>query len=151
MGDSGPKGHSKEAHELYNSGDFVFVSFNLETGGEDVGVVQISAEIFRLDLIRNKKTTGKYKGQINEAGDTASNIRRDPEVFDEYVKPDSEAEWSTKAMEKNHLHPDNPSVVNASNVTTVWQRFVDRVEQKVGVDETAILVARHGESCVRDW
>ena len=59
VGNSVPKGRSKEAHELYNSGDFVFISFDVETGGEDVGVIQISAEIFRLDLVRNKKTTGK--------------------------------------------------------------------------------------------
>ena len=90
---------------ICNSGDFVFILFDLETGGEDVGVVQISADVFRLDLIRNKRTSGKYKGQIDAAGDTASNIRRDPEVFDEYVKPTSEAEWSEKAMEKHNFTP----------------------------------------------
>ena len=151
VGNSVPKGRSKEAHELYNSGDFVFISFDVETGGEDVGVIQISAEIFRLDLVRNKKTTGKYKGQINEAGDTASNIRREPEVFDEYVKPTSDAEWNEKAMETHHLHPEHPSIVSASDVTIVWRQFVDWVERKVGVDETAILVAWHGESCDMKW
>ena len=110
------KGQSKEAHELYNSGDFVFMSFDLETGGEDVGVVQISAEMFRLDLIWNKKTKSKYKGEVNEAGDTASNIRRDPEVFDKHVKPTSGAQLSKKAMKTHRLDPDHPSIVNARSL-----------------------------------
>ena len=76
-----PKGRSKDTHELHNKGEAVFISFDIETAGEQVGIVQISAEVFRLDLVRNKNKQGKHKGEINSAADTATNIRRDPEVF----------------------------------------------------------------------
>ena len=82
-----PSGRSKEAHAIFNSGDFVFISLDVETAGEEVGVVHLSAEISRLELVRNVKTKGKYKGKIDVGGDTATGIRRDPEVFNEYVKP----------------------------------------------------------------
>ena len=80
-----PSGRSKHAHELFNNKDIVFISFDLETAGEEVGVIQISAEIFCLDLVRNKKTKGKHKGEINQEGDTATNVRRYPEVFNKYI------------------------------------------------------------------
>ena len=46
-----PKGRSKLVHDLLNRSDAVFISFDLETAGEDVGIVQVSAEVFRLDLV----------------------------------------------------------------------------------------------------
>ena len=55
-GSAVPKGRSKETHELHNKGDVVFISFDIETAGEQVGIVQISAEVFRLNLVRNKNT-----------------------------------------------------------------------------------------------
>jgi hypothetical protein len=81
-GSAVPKGRcsAKETHELHNKGETVFISFDIETAGEQVGIVQISAEVFRLDLVQNKNTQGKYKGQINSARDTATSIRRDPEL-----------------------------------------------------------------------
>ena len=69
-----PKGRSKETHGLHNNGEAVFISFDIKTAGEHVGIVQISAEVFHLDLIRNRNTWGKYKEQINNARDTATNI-----------------------------------------------------------------------------
>ena len=46
-----PSGRSKEAHAIFHSGYFVFISLNVKTAGEDVGVVQLSAEIIRLELV----------------------------------------------------------------------------------------------------
>ena len=80
-----PPGRSKHAHKLFNNKDIVFISFDIETAGAEVGVIQIFAVIFRLDLVRNKKTKGKHKGEVNQEGDTATNVRRDPEVFNKYV------------------------------------------------------------------
>ena len=142
-----PKGRSKETHELHNKGEAVFISFDIETAGEHVGIVQISAKVFRLDLVRNKNIQGKYKGQINSARDTATNIRRDPEYFNTFVKPESDLEWCSKAMRMHKTHPHHPSIVSADNITTGWCQFVSWVERKVHHDETAILVAWNGKSC----
>ena len=146
-----PKGRSKETHELHNKGEVVFISFDVETAGEQVGIVQISAEVFRLNLVRNKNTQGKYKGEINSARDTATNIRRDPEVFNKYVQPKSNIEWCREAMKVHKLYPQHPSIVSADDIETVWRQFVGWVERLVGHDETAILVAWNGESCDLKW
>ena len=69
-GSAVPEGQSKETHELHNKGEAFFVSFDIETAGEQVGFIQISAEVFRLNLVRNKDTQGKYKGQVNSVRDT---------------------------------------------------------------------------------
>ena len=71
-----PKERSKETHELLqNTGEVVFVSFDSsEAAVEQAVIVQISAEVvFRLDLVRNKSTRGKYKGEIHSATDTYGN------------------------------------------------------------------------------
>ena len=146
-----PSGRSKEAHAIFNSGDFVFISLDVETAGEDVGVVQLSAEISRLELVRNIKTKGKYKGKVEVGGDTATNIQRDPEVFNEFVKPAGDHEWSAAAIAVHGLTPTHPSIVGASDIATVWENFVRWVDTKIDDDETGILVAWHGEACDMKW
>ena len=142
-----PSGRSKGTHHLHNRNEAVFISFDIETAGEQVGIVQISAEIFCLDLVRNKNLTGKNKGKVNHAADSAENIRCDPEVFDEYVRPESEHEWCRESMALHKLHPCHPSILQANNMCTVWNNFVSWVQRKISVDETGILVAWNRESC----
>ena len=115
---------SKETHELHNKGEIVFISFDIETTGEQVEIIQVSAEAFRLDLVRNKNTQDKYKGQINSSRDAKSNIRCDPELFNEYVNPESDIEWCPQAMEKNHLYPQHPSIAGADGIATVWRKLI---------------------------
>ena len=85
--------------------------------------------MFRLNLARNKNTQGKYKGQINSARDTATNIRCDTELFNEYMNPESNLEWFPQAMQKNKLYPQHASIVGADGIKTVWRRFVGWVER----------------------
>ena len=142
-----PEGQSKETHELHNKGEAVFISFDIETAGEQVGIIQISVEVFRINLVRNKNTQGKYKGQVKSARNTATNIRRNPELFNEYVNPESDIEWCPQAMSKNHLSLQHPSIVGADGIITVWQKFIRWAERKIGHDKAAVLVAWNGESC----
>ena len=107
--------------------------------------------MFRLNLVRNNNTQGKYKGQINNARDTATNIRRDPELFNEYVNPESDLEWCPQAMQKNKIYQQHASIVDADGIETVWRRFVGWVERKIDEDEMAILVVWNGESCNLKW
>ncbi|GFH50229.1 predicted protein [Chaetoceros tenuissimus] len=63
-----------QAPELLKQEKLVYISFDIETGGEYCGIVQISAQIFR---VTNHNSTFE------------SNI--EPEIFDEYVKPPDDA------------------------------------------------------------
>ena len=146
-----PSGRSKELHALLSTNDVVFISLDLETAGEEVGIVQLSAEIFRLDINCHKNTKGKKKGEINVRADTATNIRREPETFDEYVKPDSVDGWCSRSTAVHHLTPTHPSIVSAQDISTVWRKFECWVERHTTHDETAVLVAYHGEACDLKW
>ena len=49
------------------------------------------------------------------------------------------------------LTPTHPSIVGASDIATVWENFERWVDTKIDDDETAILVAWHGEACDMKW
>ena len=70
-----PRGKSI-CHSLHTKNKLVFVSFDLETGGERCGIIQMSAQIFRI--------------QNNEA-------EVEVNVFNEYVSPGRDAVWNEKA------------------------------------------------------
>ena len=95
--------------------------------------------------------TGKHKGKDDVGGDTARNVRREPEVFNEYVKPEAEGEWCPHATAIHHLTPEHPSITSAGNIATVWAKFEDWISRKVAEDEKVILVAWHGGSCDLKW
>ena len=77
---------------MFNRSDAVFNSFNLETASKDVGFVQVSAEVFHLGLVRSINMTGKYKGEVDTVGDIVTNICCGSKMFNQYVKPESDAE-----------------------------------------------------------
>jgi hypothetical protein len=60
------------AHQHLRAGKVVFLSFDIETGGEFCGILQLSAEIARIELLPS--TTAK--GVVSSTGDTASAINR---------------------------------------------------------------------------
>ena len=101
-----PSGRSKEAHGIFVRNEAVFISLDVETAWEEVGVVQLSAEISRLELVRHINKKGKQKGKENVGADTATNIRRDPEVFNAYVKPSGDEEWCSRAISIHGLTPN---------------------------------------------
>jgi len=81
----------------------VFISFDLEHGGDQCGITQLSAVLFRLGSKPN-----------------------DPEsiqVFNEYVRPPKSAKWNPICIETTGLHAGHPSIVNADAVEQVWGRF----------------------------
>ena len=136
---------------MFNRNEAVFVSLDVETAGEEVGVAQLLAEIFRLNRIPTKNKKGKNKEKINIGADTATHIRRDPEVFTKYIKPEGNAEWCPCSVQVHPLTASYPRSVGADDINTVWGRFVDWANRKLGVDETSILVAYHGEACNLKW
>ena len=68
-----PRGRSI-CHFKITEKKLVFVSLDLETGGENCGIVQLSAEIARIELDQNEGKVGK---------DILSNEVRDGIVFNE--------------------------------------------------------------------
>ena len=59
------------------------LSFDIETGEEYCGILQLSAEIVRVELA--PKTTAK--GVVSTSNDTDVNVRREPTTFNSYVNP----------------------------------------------------------------
>jgi len=66
-------------HSLYTKNKLVFIRFDLETDGERCGIIQISAQIFRIN---------NNEAEVN--------------VFNEYVSPGREAVWSDQACIASH-------------------------------------------------
>ena len=59
------------------------MSFDTETGGAFYGILQLSADVVRLEL--GPKTT--TKGGVSAANDTATSVRREILTFNSYVNP----------------------------------------------------------------
>jgi len=75
-----PRGKSI-CHSLYTKNKLVFVSFDLEASGERCGIIQMSAQKFRI--------------QNNEAEVKVN-------VFNEYVNPGRDAVWNEQACAASH-------------------------------------------------
>ena len=94
-----PRGNSI-SHSLHTKINLVFTSFDLEIGGGRCGIIQISAQIFRIQNI--------------EAGVEVN-------VFDEYVNPGSETVWNDQACIASHgLSSGHEKIVNANIIDLVW-------------------------------
>ena len=52
-----------------------------------------------LDLVQNNTLIGKNKGKVNNATNSPENIRRDPEILNKYVCPESKHEQCIKSMD----------------------------------------------------
>ena len=122
------------AHELFKQEKLVYISFDIETGGEYCGIVQISAQIFR--VVKHNST---YESNIEQ------------ENFDEHVKPPDDAIWDQHATAVHGLTKDDERIVSADSIVGVWNRFNSFVDLHVGRDQRAVLVAWNGKSCDMKW
>ena len=96
-------------HEYIVNRKAVFVSLDLETGGDSCGVIQLSAEIF----------------QVSE---DLSGYTRQNEIFDKYVKPSECAVWSQSAINIHGLHAGHKNIVSADSVVGSTARIGDNTE-----------------------
>jgi Transposase IS4/Exonuclease len=119
---------SSIANQFYSRKNIVFISLDLETGGEYCGICQLSA-VF-------KDMEGK---DIVPA-------------FDSYVKPPNTAIWNPKTTEVHGLHKSNEKIINADSIEVVWPKFVSAAEAAIGNDgKQGIIVAWNGKSCDMEW
>jgi hypothetical protein len=89
-GDNVPKGKSI-GHHIFNNQKAVFMSFDIETAGEIVGIVQISAEIIHLKMnAQGRKKVGSTR---------ADAIERVRDMFNSYVNPEFHQEyWDQRSI-----------------------------------------------------
>ena len=136
-----PKGRSIAHHDITNNDNTaIFLSFDIETAGEYVGIVQLSAELVRL-----KMTPGN-----TAAKDVAADVRR-VDTFNEYVNPESDLEWDRHCCDVHGLHPGDQRILDADPMPSVWTRFLLWLGTHTKPEEKVILVAYNGERCDMKW
>ena len=140
-------------HHYIKQKKVVFLSLDLETGGEDCGIIQISGEIIRPELAREGGKVPK---------DTLANVTREgtlynPEtnpgggLFNAYVHPGEDAEWSPAAIEVTGLSRTDQRITSAKNIDEVWSSFSQWVESNIAEDEVGVIVAYHGAGSDMKW
>ena len=128
-----PKGASI-AHHYIQRKKLVYVSFDIETAGESCGIVQISAQVFRM-VYRN----GNIESEIEK------------ETFNRYVRPGDEAIWDERSCSIHGLSKDDKRITNADEIGIVWKEFCKFIDRHIGPDQKGVLVAWNGQSCDLRW
>ena len=140
------------AHHLFVANKVVFVSFDIETGGEYCGILQMSAEIVRLEVTPKLLEKGKNKGKPSNSKDYPVNVRRESTTFNKYVKPHEGAIWDIRASAIHGLsRSTDEKIVQADEMDIVWDQFVQWFVSNLERDEVAVLVAYNGETCDLKW
>lgn len=113
------------AHSFIEDKQVVLFHLDVETAGAKVGMVQLSVVAVEL---HSNTTLGE---------------------FDKYIKPTARAEdWSDEAMAIHGIYPNQDTIQNASQITTVWREFVHFVESKLDSgNKRGIFVAWNGKAC----
>jgi len=133
-----PKGRSI-AHSAFSDGSAVFLSLDIEIGGEHAGIIQLSSEIVRMKMCPGR---GVSQDRVQEVERVAS--------FDSYVKPECDI-WDQRCIDIHQIHPEDERIVSAHNIDNVWSQFKTWINRHVAMSETIILVAWNGENCDLKW
>lgn len=94
------------AHEFLVQKKVVYFSLDVETGGPECGILQISIVAASAD------------GAILD-------------TYNEYVKPPDSAIWDPKAQEVSGLHKKHPSIRSAKPIEEVWPSFKAFIENQL--------------------
>jgi len=110
-----------KAHHLLEGNKLVFFSLDLETGGENCGIIQLSVEIIRGEIKRGGTTAAKDTFSSLQWGEGVFHEENCPSgtMFNEYVKPREDAEWNT-AGAVHGLSVSHPSIISARGISDVW-------------------------------
>ena len=134
------------AHDHFEGNKLVFVSFDMETGGEFCGILQISAELVRIEVVPKITSKGPSPNM-----DTAKVIKREGSVFNEFVRAEEGAIFNSHATAIHGLTAEHENIVNAAKIETVWDQFRRWFYAHLRDDEVAVLVAWNGETCDLKW
>ena len=109
----------------------VYIHVDVETGGEEVGIIQLSAV----------------------AHDSSTNIKigRD---FNEYIKPPpriTSDKWNHVAVETTGLHWNHPKIKSADLLDIVWPKWVKWCKDKVPEGKFGCRIVWNGKACDARW
>lgn len=121
--------HSVAHSDIVNK-NVIIMHCDLEHGGENAGICQISA------VIHNPEEPEFDKKTISQ--------------FNMYVKPPKNAVWDRYAMDVHGLGPHHPSIKSAKGVVEVWGKFCKFLDTHTG-NKKVILCAWGGKSCDVKW
>jgi hypothetical protein len=110
------------AHDDINSGRIVYIHVDVEDGGPECGLLQLSAVI-----------TDKNHCSLGE--------------FNSFIRPPADAVWNEKACQESHGYTkDDPRISSADSIVDVWPRFVEYVEKHLdGGRKVGMMLAWNGK------
>ena len=117
----------------------VFISLDLEHGGPECDITQLSAQLFRLN--------GNYFNTKNHPLEATITS----EIFNEYIKPPSTAFWSQQCIDITTLHKNHTNILSALPIDQVWTKFITFLDKYINLNEKGIVVAWKGATCDIDW
>jgi hypothetical protein len=119
------------AHDAIKEEKLIYIHIDLETGGEAVGIIQMSA-------IAHDYTTNSRFGNS----------------FNMYVKPPPHVKakhWSSQAEAVTGLTHYCDKIKNAQSIVEVWKKFVEWCNNVVPDDKVGCLVAWNGKGSDMKW
>ena len=142
-------------HHLMKQNKLVFISLDLETGGDRCGIIQLSAELLRIKLKREENLTSKDSLSSVVRGEGVYHEQDNPggTLFNEYVNPGEDAEWDSDAVgEQSHkLKATDPRIVGARKIGEVWQSFQAFISSNITHDEVGIIITYNGAGSDMKW
>ncbi len=126
------------AHKHFNAGEAVFLSFDVETGGDHCGIVQLLCQIFRI-----------IPG--TSSSDPPKIVTTKDDIYNKYVKPPEGAIWSQHAINIHGITPSDNRVQSAETIETAWIDFCTFVDSHIGSNEVGILLAYNSKTCDLKW
>jgi hypothetical protein len=100
------------AHQCIKDGMAMYMLFDIKIVGKVAGIIQISAEIFRV----------KIAAGANVGKDCIKEVQYSPAIFNSYVRPWTDM-WEQQCIDVHQLTPDDERITSADCIETVWQRF----------------------------
>ena len=80
-----------------------------------------------------------------------TDIRRDASTFNKYMKPGINAIWSNTALAVYGLHSQDPIIVSAGSMPSVWADFCTWITGTTQPGEVVIVVTYNGATCNLKW
>jgi hypothetical protein len=101
----------------------VFISLDLETGGENCGIIHILAEIVRLEInrIEDKAAKDMLSSVVQGSGVYHEGENSPSTIFNKYVNPGKDAEWVPAVVAKvlHGLSKSDPRILSAHSIDAV--------------------------------
>ena len=117
-------------HLPMKDGKAVYLSFDIEIAGKAAGIIQISAEIFRLRIAAG--------GGIGK--DRIDDVVCSPNIFNSYIHPLTDM-WEQRCIDVHQITSDDERIQLADGIERVLQQFTSSFYREVDTLETVVLVS----------